>query len=156
MVPKPYTPFQWAAQPKAEYFHEARRRLNELLHKHSPRRRSGKRKGPVKIKTHRVERSILEAVFSRGDRRLADVIEHAFQAGARFDGWDECFDDNKWQKAFDATGIDPAWYAHRERPPDEVFPWTHLDGGPPNDYLARQYNDTFTQIGVPKPEAVGV
>ena len=156
LVPKPYTPFQWAAQPEAEYFHEARRRLNELLHEDKPRRRSGKKKGPVKIKTHRVERSILEAVFARGDRRLADVIEHAYRAGSRFDGWDECFDDNRWQKAFDAVGIDPAWYAHRERPSDEVFPWTHLDGGPPNDYLARQYDDTFTQIGVAKPETVAV
>lgn len=160
LVPKPYTPFQWAAQPPAEYFHDARRRLNSLLHSSrdgsGAARRKGRRpkRGPVRIKTHNVERSVLEAVFARGDRRLADVIEHAFQAGARFDGWDECFNADLWDRAFDATGIDPAWYAHRERAPDEVFPWAHLHGGPPDDYLLRQYEDVFTQINIPGRSAV--
>jgi radical SAM superfamily enzyme YgiQ (UPF0313 family) len=144
LVPKPYTPFQWAAQPRADYFHDARHRLNDLL--------GNKRRGPVKIKTHRVERSILEAVFARGDRRLADTIEHAYRAGARFDGWDECFNDDLWQRSFEATSIDPDWYAHRERGEDEIFPWNHLHGGAPTDYLKRQYDDVFTQIGVLKPE----
>jgi len=142
LVPKPYTPFQWAAQPRAEYFHETRQRLQRLLHQ---------RKSTVRIKTHSVERSVLEAVFSRGDRRLSDVIEHAYRHGARFDGWDECFKPELWRDAFDATGIDPDWYAHRERSADEVFPWAHLHGGAPDEYLQRQYDETFTQIGVPKP-----
>ncbi len=166
LVPKPYTPFQWAAQPRAEYFHDARRRMAGLLygeprvsaranHGGEPRtsvradyRRKGKSKGPIKLKTHNVERSILEGVFARGDRRLADPIEHAYRAGARFDGWDECFKAQLWDTSFDATGVDPAFYAHRERPSNEVFPWTHLHGGPDQDYLARQYDDVFTQIGV--------
>lgn len=143
LVPKPYTPFQWAAQPRAEYFHDARRRMRLLL--------GPNKKGSVNLKTHSVERSVLEAVFARGDRRLADSVEHAYRNGARFDGWDECFKADIWQRAFDATGIDPAWYAHRERSPDEVFPWTHLHGGAPDDYLLRQYDDVFTQIKVPKP-----
>lgn len=143
LVPKPYTPLQWAAQPQADYFHDARRRMAGLLGR--------KKTGPVKIKTHSVERSILEAVFARGDRKLADTVEHAFRAGARFDGWDECFDAALWRRSFDATGVDPAWYAHRERAPDEVFPWTHLHGGAPDEYLLRQYDDMFTQIGVTKP-----
>jgi radical SAM family uncharacterized protein len=151
LVPKPYTPFQWAAQPSAEYFHEARMRLNDRLGK-----RKGKRGGPVRIKTHNVERSVLEAVFARGDRRLADAIEHAFRAGARFDGWDECFKPRLWDEAFDATGIDPAFYAHRERPIDEVFPWAHLHGGAPTDYLARQYEDVFVHVGMTKPTATAV
>lgn len=159
LVPKPHTPLQWAAQPEAEYFHETRRRLFGLLdrggrqithRRHTGRRKDGKR-GPIRIRTHSVERSVLEAVFSRGDRRLADVIEHAYRAGARFDGWDECFQPRIWTEAFDAVGIDPAWYAHRERAPDEVFPWSHLQSGAPADYLQRQYDDFFTQIGVEKP-----
>lgn len=145
LVPKPYTPFQWAAQPRAEYFHDARRRMRALL--------GPNKKGAVRLKTHSVERSVLEAVFARGDRRLADSIEHAYRLGARFDGWDECFKPDLWQRAFDSTGIDPAWYAHRERAPDEVFPWAHLHGGAPNDYLLRQYDDVFTQIKMPKPAA---
>jgi radical SAM superfamily enzyme YgiQ (UPF0313 family) len=140
LVPKPYTPLQWASQPTAEYFHEARMRLRGLL-------REGKR-GPVKLSTHNVERSILEAVFARGDRRLAPVIEHAYRAGARFDGWDECFNPSFWDEAFQATGVDPAFYAHRERLRDEIFPWAHLKGGPPNDYLRRQYEDMLVMVGV--------
>ncbi|MGD2111034.1 MAG: TIGR03960 family B12-binding radical SAM protein [Phycisphaerae bacterium] len=147
LVPKPHTPFQWAAQPEAEYFHEARQRLQSLL------RTNGKRRGPIKIKTHRVERSILEAVISRGDRRLADVLEHAYRAGARFDGWDECFNDRLWTEAFDATGLDPAWYAHRERPADEVFPWSHLRTKMTADYLRRQYDDVFTTLNLAPPAA---
>jgi radical SAM superfamily enzyme YgiQ (UPF0313 family) len=160
LVPKPYTPFQWAAQPPAEYFHEVRRRMAGLLRAHEPRAsaraaartnggpRKAKRNGPIKIKTHNVERSVLEAVFSRGDRRLADAVEHAYKSGARFDGWDECFQPELWTRAFDATGIDPSWYAHRERSRTEVFPWAHLHGGPTDDYLERQYDDVFTQLGV--------
>jgi radical SAM superfamily enzyme YgiQ (UPF0313 family) len=157
LVPKPYTPLQWAAQPRAEYFHEARRRMASLLDgatlpgQAPPRRHGGtkwkKRKGAVRIKTHNVERSILEAVFARGDRRLAESVEHAYQAGARFDGWDECFKNEIWQRAFEATGVDPDFYAHRERPRLEVFPWSHLHGGPSDDYLERQYDDVFVQIG---------
>jgi len=157
LVPKPYTPFQWAAQPPAEYFHETRRRMAALLDTGTKGRKDwgtkGKKrpKGPIKIKTHNVERSVLEAVFARGDRRLADSIEHAFRAGARFDGWDECFKNDLWTRAFEATGVDPSFYANRERPESEVFPWTHLHGGAPDEYLARQYDDVFTQIGVAKP-----
>jgi len=164
LVPKPYTPLQWAAQPRAEYFHEARRRMAGLLNggtkaqrdpSRSLRAGSGtkgkKSSGPIKLKTHNVERSILEAVFARGDRRLADAVEHAYKAGARFDGWDECFKNEIWQRAFEATGVNPDFYAHRERSSLEVFPWSHLHGGAGGDYLARQYDDVFTQIGTLKP-----
>jgi len=167
LVPKPYTPFQWAAQPPAEYFYEARRRMASLVNQNRGRKGAGivqnrdrkgaaKNRGPVRIKTHNVERSVLEAVFARGDRRLADSVEHAYKLGARFDGWDECFKADLWQRTFDAAGVDPAWYAHRERNPLEVFPWSHLHGGPADDYLARQYEDVFTQIGVTRPQPVHV
>ena len=149
LVPKPYTPFQWAAQPEAQYFHDAKRRLMDRLFAGRSYKHRGK--GGVKIKTHNVDRSILEAVFSRGDRRLADAIEHAYRGGARFDGWDEHFKPHLWRQAFEATGIDPAWYAHRERARTEVLPWTHLHGGAAEEYLARQYDDVFTQIGLAGP-----
>ncbi|MGB0714372.1 MAG: TIGR03960 family B12-binding radical SAM protein [Phycisphaerae bacterium] len=145
LVPKPYTPFQWAAQPTAEYFHEARRQLRSHM------QQKGKNRGAVKLKTHNVERSILEGVFSRGDRRLAPVILEAYRLGARFDGWDETFDASIWTRAFDACGVDPAFYAHRERRREEVMPWDHLAGGAPQQYLRRQYDEVFTQIGMPLP-----
>jgi radical SAM superfamily enzyme YgiQ (UPF0313 family) len=130
LVPKPFTPLQWAAQPSADYFHEARIALRKLA-----------RGTPVRITTPRVERSVLEAVFSRGDRKLAPVIETAWRAGARFDGWNETFDAAVWDGAFEQTGVDPAFYAHRERPVDELLAWQHLHSGPSLDYLRRQYDE---------------
>lgn len=143
LVPKPHTPLQWAAQPRAEYFHQVRRRLRAL---------AAQRRTAVKIKMHNVERSVLECVFARGDRRLGPAIENAWRAGARFDGWDETFDSTIWDRAFAATGINPDWYAHRERGYDEVLPWAHLAGGNSDSYLQKQYDDVFVHIAVPRPE----
>ena len=144
LVPKPHTPFQWAAQPRAEYFHDVLSRLRSATRR---------RKSPITLKTHNIERSVLEAVFARGDRRLADAIEAAWRGGARFDGWDECFDAKRWRAAFAATGIDFAWYAHRERGRNEVLPWDHLVGPSSRRYLDAQYDDVFAQLNMPRPEA---
>jgi radical SAM superfamily enzyme YgiQ (UPF0313 family) len=142
LVPKPFTPLQWMAQPRIDYFHDVRRRLAAL---------SGGRKGAVRVSTHQPERSILEGVFARGDRRLGPVIFEAWRLGARLDGWDECFDNGIWLAAYEATGIDPDFYAHRERGYDEVLPWDHIASGPKRDYLERQYDDVFTKINVARP-----
>jgi radical SAM superfamily enzyme YgiQ (UPF0313 family) len=142
LVPKAHTPFQWMAQPTADYYREVRRRL---------RAQEAAKRSAVRIKLHNVERSILEAVFARGDRRLGAVIAEAWKGGARFDGWDECFDHRLWDKAFERIGLDPAWYAHRERAPEEILPWGHLAGGNSDAYLARQYDDVFVQLNTEKP-----
>jgi len=140
LVPKPFTPLQWAAQPRVEYFHGVRRRLRELS-----------RGGPkyVKLRTHDPERSILEGVFSRGDRRLCAVVYEAWRRGARFDGWDDTFDDHIWQQAYAATGVDPAWYAHRERPFDELLPWDHIGQHLPRAYLENVYTNLFAALSTP-------
>jgi radical SAM superfamily enzyme YgiQ (UPF0313 family) len=145
LVPKPHTPLQWAPQPPPEYFHEVRDRLRSL----AKRGRSA-----VQIRTDSVERSVLEAVFARGDRRLAAVVETAWRGGARFDGWDECFDAQLWQRAFEEAGLDPGFYAHRQRPKSERFPWSHLSSGPNGPTLAREYDDLFVKLGLPHPETV--
>ena len=134
LVPKPFTPLQWAAQPPAEYFLEVRRELKRLQHS---------RRSAVQIQTHRIETSILEAVMARGDRRLGPVIHEAWKRGARFDSWTECFDDRLWQEAYEATGVDPAWYAHRARPFDELLPWDHITVHTGRDYLEQACNDFF-------------
>jgi radical SAM superfamily enzyme YgiQ (UPF0313 family) len=141
LVPKPHTPFQWAAQPVLEYFQEARRVLL---------RTAASRRSAVKIKCHSPQRSILEGVFARGDRRLGAAIEAAYRLGARMDGWDEVFDFRIWERAFEQTGIDPAFYAHRERTYSEVLPWDHIGSGPSRTYLEHQYDDVFTKINVPR------
>jgi radical SAM superfamily enzyme YgiQ (UPF0313 family) len=125
LVPKPFTPLQWAAQPRAEYFQEVRQRLLRLKRD---------RRSAVHIQTHRPERSVLEAVLARGDRRLGGVIHEAWRRGARFDGWEDCFQYERWLEAFSATGVDPAFYAHRERALAELLPWDHI-----GQHLSRKF-----------------
>jgi len=150
LVPKPYTPFQWAAQPRIGYFQNARRLLAALSRSGSPAERKLARH--VSVKTHDPARSILEAVFARGDRRLGATIEAAWRLGARFDGWDETFDFRLWQQAFDETGVDPDWYAHRERSFAEVLPWDHIQSGPRREYLEEHYNDVFVKLRSSPPQ----
>ncbi len=144
LVPKPHTPFQWAAQKTQAYFEEAR----SLLRQYASNFRSA-----VHVKTHRPSRSILEGVFARGDRRLGRAIEAAYRLGCRMDGWDECFDAARWDRAFEETGLNPAFYAHRERSYSEVLPWDHLASGTQREYLEGQYEDVFVKLKADKPAA---
>ena len=88
----------------------------------------------LQFKFHDIGRSVLESAIGRGDRRLCDVIEAAWQAGARFDLWDECFDPAIWRGAFEKFGFDLESLAQRQFAPDEILPWEHL-GGPDEKYL---------------------
>ncbi|HPZ98680.1 MAG TPA: TIGR03960 family B12-binding radical SAM protein [Phycisphaerae bacterium] len=144
LVPKAHTPFQWAAQKTVEYFEEARSLLRQI---------SSRYRTAVRIKTHRPHRSILEGVFARGDRRLGAAIEAAYRLGARMDGWDEAFNYDIWQRAFEQTGIDPAFYAHREHSYTEILPWDHIAGGGRREYLQGQYDDVFVKLGTPREPA---
>ncbi len=127
-VPKPHTPMQWAAMREAEYFFAVRRRLRELA-----------RRGPVSFKFHRIERSILEAVIARGDRRVGEVIEAAWRAGARMDAWDEHFNYARWLAAFEQVGIDPARYAHQPISPGSPLPWSHIVCHRGEEFLLREH-----------------
>jgi len=127
-IPKPHTPFQWVAQESE----------TELNAKHELLKLGLRRKGSqVSWQEPRVSR--LEAVLSRGDRRLGKVIHRAWKLGSSFDAWDECFDEQKWLRAFDESGLDPEFYARRERPLDEHLPWAHIDSGVSQDFLKREY-----------------
>jgi radical SAM family uncharacterized protein/radical SAM-linked protein len=116
-APKPHTPFQWAGQLSVE---ETRVRQALL-------RRELNRRG-IEFRWHAAELSWLEGIFSRGDRRLAPVIETAQRLGARFDGWSDHFRLDLWQQALAAHGIDAAFYLRR-RPLGETLPWEHIDAG---------------------------
>ncbi len=137
LVPKPHTPLQWAPQQTADYFHWARMLLREI---------QMNTRSAVRVKTHRIERSVLEGVLSRGDRRLGKAIEAAYRLGARMDGWDETFRYDLWCQAFEQTGIDPAFYTHRERPFTEILPWDHISSGATRTHLQAQYDDVFVQL----------
>ncbi len=127
-VPKPHTPFQWSAQESEANL----MRRHEIL-KHALAKRG------VKISWQDTRVSLLEAVVSRGDRKIGRLIHRAWKAGAVFDGWSECFNFEIWRKAMEEEGIDPAFYATRERPLDEPLPWAHIDTGVSDEFLKREY-----------------
>lgn len=114
-VPKPHTPYQWSGMQPRAYFDRVR---GHMLQRVSIR--------SVKIKQHDIDTSFLEGVLTRGDRRVGRGLLEAWRAGARLDGWQECFQPEIWRAAFDRTGIDPLFFSHRERPLSEVLPWDHI------------------------------
>ncbi len=126
-VPKPFTPFQWTAQDTLAQFKEKQAYLRKVLHI----------KG-VTFNWHDPEVSLLEACFARGDRRLSDVLYEAWRLGCLLDGWTEQFQYGLWVKAFENCGIDPAFYANRERGRDELLPWDFIDAGVTKQFLWRE------------------
>ncbi len=129
-VPKPHTPLAWAGQKPREYFEQARQII--LDEKQRLRAKS------LRFKFHDIRRSLLESAIGRGDRRMSDIIETAWRAGARFDLWDECFDYELWQSAFKDSGLDLEVAAARHFALEEILPWDHL-GGPDKAYLMTHY-----------------
>jgi hypothetical protein len=83
----------------------------------------------LKLRVHDVERSLLEGVLSRGDRRVGGAVLEAFRLGARFDAWDDQYRPALWEEAFRRSGVDPAFFNHRERDTEEWLPWDHVKGG---------------------------
>jgi radical SAM family uncharacterized protein len=118
-VPKPHTPFQWAGLAQ----------LDDIRAKQALMRRELDRTKGVIFNWNDAEESLLEAVLSRGDRRLGAVIRRAWEKGAKFDAWTDQFKPEAWWEAFAEEGLSPDWYAHRPRLADEVFPWDHINAG---------------------------
>jgi radical SAM family uncharacterized protein/radical SAM-linked protein len=139
-VPKPATPFQWAGMNRAE---ELRRKQSRLA--------SQMRRG-VTFKHHDTDTSFLEAVFSRGDRRLGEVLGRAWRLGARFDGWAEHFDSGLWRQAFRDAGVDPERYAYGDWDTGQRLPWDVFDTRVDKAWLARDFDrargaETLTVCG---------
>jgi radical SAM family uncharacterized protein len=132
-VPKPHTPFQWAAQCDDKVVDARLRALGDALRGDRAYARS------IGFRYHDGKPSMVEGLLSRGDRRVAKVIRQAWEDGARFDGWSETFSYDRWARcaaeALAADGVDLAWYTTRERPYAEVLPWDHLDTGLDRDWL---------------------
>jgi radical SAM family uncharacterized protein len=132
-VPKPHTPFQWAAQCPPEVVDDRLRQLGAAL-------RADKRCGKsIGFRYHEGTPSLVEGLLSRGDRRVGEVILAAWRDGARFDGWSEYFSFARWSAACETalaeTPVDLAWYTTRERGYGEILPWDHLDSGLDRDWL---------------------
>jgi radical SAM superfamily enzyme YgiQ (UPF0313 family) len=137
-VPKAHTPFQWVAQNSEE---ELRLKYDVL--------KQDLRGKTTSLSWGDYKAGLLETVLSRGDRRLGRVIYRAWQLGCSFDAWSERFDFEKWLQAFDEIGIDPAFYAYRDRPLEELLPWSHIDIGVSPDFLKQEYRRTFEGSNTP-------
>ncbi|MBW1979595.1 MAG: TIGR03960 family B12-binding radical SAM protein [Deltaproteobacteria bacterium] len=137
-VPKPHTPFQWESQMS----------LAEMRHCLQFFKKQLRRKG-LSFKWNQPYQSMLEGVFSRGDRRLANVLLTAYQLGCRFDGWSDQLRAELWQRAFAANHLEPEFYCERPRDRLEVLPWEHLDCGVDPEYLWKEYQKAMKQTLTP-------
>ena len=149
-VPKPHTPFQWAAQCSPEVVDGRLRLLGGALRAD---RSYGKAIG---YRYHDGPPGLIEGLLSRGDRRVGRVILAAWRDGARFDGWSEYFSFERWrrcaQTALAGEPVDLAWYTTRERDYSEVLPWDHLDAGLDRDWLWQDWQDSIAPGGAAEVE----
>lgn len=127
-VPKPFTPFQWAAQNNMDEFYEKAKVLQREI-----------KDKKISFSYHEPKLSYLEAVFARGDRKLSKALIKAWEKGCRFDGWYDIFDFDKWMNAFEETNIDPDFFALRQREVREILPWDFIDIGVKKEYLVSEY-----------------
>ena len=145
-VPKPHTPFQWAAQLDHETTDARLAKLRDAIRTN---REYGKSIG---FRYHDGKPGIIEGLLSRGDRRVGRVILQAWRDGARFDGWSEHFDFDRWaaaaQTALADEPVDLDWFTIREREHAEVLPWDHLDSGLDREWLWQDWQDALDEEGV--------
>ena len=131
-IPKPHSPFQWEAQISIE---EYLRRVNLL--------RASITAKNVTYNWHDAETSYVEAALSRGDRRLADVIETVWRNGGRLEAWSDYFSFDRWVSAFKECGVDGDFYASRERAVDELLPWDMIDVGVRKAHLVHEREQCY-------------
>lgn len=145
-VPKPHTPFQWAAQLDHETTDARLLKLRDAI-------RADKQYGKaIGFRYHDGKPGTVEGLLSRGDRRVGAVIEQVWRDGGRFDGWSEHFSFDRWMAAADTafagTPVDVAWFTTRERDQNEVLPWDHLDSGLDKDWLWEDWKDALSGVEV--------
>lgn len=127
-VPKPFTPFQWETQNRMKELKNKQNYLKSIL-----------RDNAISYSWQDTKMSFLEAVISRGDRKVGKAIYKAWQKGCKYDGWGNFFKFDTWMKAFEETGVDPEFYAYRQREYDELFPWDIINAGIDKDFLIREH-----------------
>ena len=132
-IPKPHSPFQWEAQISPE---EYLRRVNLL--------RASIKARNVVYNWHDAETSFIEAALSRGDRKVADVVEAVWRKGGRLEAWSDFFSYDRWLSSFAEADLDPAFYASRERSTDEVLPWDMINVGVRKQHLIREREKAYS------------
>ncbi|MGN0441348.1 MAG: TIGR03960 family B12-binding radical SAM protein [Acutalibacteraceae bacterium] len=137
-VPKPFTPFQWFPQDTMDKLKEKQMHLKDSI--------TTKK---INYNYHDSSTSFVEAVFARGDRRLCKALLKAHEKGMIFDGWGDFFSLDKWLEVFDECGIDPAFYANRQREFDELLPWDHIDYGVKKSFLIEECKKAYKNETTP-------
>lgn len=137
-VPKPFTPFQWFPQDTMDKLKEKQMHLKDSI--------TTKK---INYNYHDSSTSFVEAVFARGDRRLCKALLKAHEKGMIFDGWGDFFSLDKWLEVFDECGIDPAFYANRQREFDELLPWDHIDYGVKKSFLIEECKRAYKNEATP-------
>jgi radical SAM family uncharacterized protein len=145
-VPKPHTPFQWAAQCDHETVDARLAKLRDAI-------RGDREYGrAIGFRYHDGKPSVIEGLLSRGDRRVGAIIEAVWRDGGRFDGWSEHFSYERWAayaaRCSDGSGVDLDWYTTRERDYSEVLPWDHLDAGLDREWLWEDWQDALDEVEV--------
>jgi len=142
-VPKPHTPFQWAAQCDPDTVDDRLRKLREAVNSDRSLGRN------IGMRYHDGKPSLIEGLLSRGDRRIGKVIEAVWRDGGRFDGWTEHFSYDRWTakaaEQLEPLGVDLAWFTTREREELEVLPWDHLDSGLDKEWLWADWQDALDE-----------
>lgn len=131
-VPKPHTPFQWCAMDS----------LSEVRRKQALLRSEVRKVRGLELRLHDATASVIECILARGDRRLADVIQSAFEAGAVFDSWDEHFRPEIWDAALQQHEIQREAYLGTI-PVISRLPWDHINVGLDPDFLPREYRQAM-------------
>ena len=137
-VPKPHTAFQWEPQISKEEYERRVKLLREAITTKT-----------VTYNWHDSDTSFLEAVLARGDRRMCKVLETAWRKGAKLDAWEEYFSLERWLEAFDECGLDPHFYANRQRQKDEIMPWSMISSGVTEAYLWRELQQAKAGVTTP-------
>ena len=137
-VPKPHTAFQWEPQISKEEYERRVKLLREAITTKT-----------VTYNWHDSDTSFLEAVLARGDRRMCKVLETAWRKGAKLDAWEEYFSLERWLEAFDECGLDPHFYANRQRQKDEIMPWSMISSGVTEAYLWQELQQAKAGVTTP-------
>ena len=141
-VPKPFTPFQWAAMYTPGDYLARARVVNEGVHAQLNHK-------SIKYNWHEADVTVLEGILARGDRKIGQALLKVYEKGGIFDAWSEYFDYQRWGGAFEECGIDTDFYTMRERDLDEIFPWDFIDIGVSKEFLKREWKNAHDEKVTP-------
>ncbi|MBF0252265.1 MAG: TIGR03960 family B12-binding radical SAM protein [Candidatus Omnitrophica bacterium] len=126
-IPKPHTPFQWKGMADYQSICDVKKKLVA---------RSSRR---IYVEFNDIDKAVLEAALSRGERSVGNAIYTAWQRGAKMDSSSEYFNFAIWKKAFEDNGKDIFAQAVKSYSIDSILPWSHVNVNLNIDALKEEY-----------------